>query len=158
YHTHVDEVRQQRAGLAGALIVTDPATRYDPRTDIVLLLTTPRAEAEQGQVALNGSVTPPPLELRAGMRYRLRIINIHTYRPSMRLELRQGTELRSWRALAKDGADVPAVRATVRAALQQLSNGETYDFEFIPTGPGDLRINVLSFTNQLLVTMPVQVR
>ena len=158
YHTHVDEVRQQRAGLAGALLVVDPASPFDPGKDIVLLLSTPRAEADQGQVALNGSISPAPLELRAGVRYRLRLINIHTFRPSIRLELRQGTQLLTWKALAKDGADVPAVRATVRPAVQQLSNGETYDFEFTPAASGDMRINVLSFTNVLLVTMQVHVR
>ncbi|MGH7471359.1 MAG: multicopper oxidase domain-containing protein, partial [Longimicrobiales bacterium] len=89
YHTHIDEVRQQRAGLAGALLVLEPGTTYDPRTDLVFLISTPRAQADQAKVFLNGTTAPDSLQLRAGTRYRIRIINIHTYRPSMRFELRQ---------------------------------------------------------------------
>ncbi|MEX2153780.1 MAG: hypothetical protein WD825_10620 [Gemmatimonadaceae bacterium] len=88
YHTHVNEMRQQRAGLSGALLVLEPGARYDPGTDIVLMLSTPRRESEQRTILLNGSATPAPLELRVGTRYRFRLINIHTYRPAMRAELK----------------------------------------------------------------------
>ncbi len=158
YHTHIDEVRQQRAGLAGALLVLEPGVTYDPQTDLVFLIGTPRPDADQTKVVLNGTTAPAPLELRAGTRYRLRLINIHTYRPSIRIELKQGTELLRWRALAKDAADLPSERATARPAAQQMGNGETYDFDFIPAAAGDLRLEVLTGVGALLVTLPIRVR
>ncbi|MGH7471282.1 MAG: hypothetical protein ACRENP_25310, partial [Longimicrobiales bacterium] len=122
------------------------------------LISTPRAQADQTKVFLNGTTAPDSLQLRAGTRYRIRIINIHTYRPSMRFELRQGTELLRWRALAKDAADLPPERATVRPATQQLGNGETFDYEFVPAAAGDIQLNVLTGAGVLLVTMPVRIR
>lgn len=158
YHTHVDEVRQQRAGLSGAIVVLEDGVRYDPETDHVVLVSTPRAQADQGRVLINGALNPAPLVLRAGARHRLRIINIHTYRPSMRLSLRQDTALVQWRALAKDGADLPPDRATLRPALLGFGNGETYDFELVPEEPGDLRIQIHSAVGELLGEAAVHVR
>jgi FtsP/CotA-like multicopper oxidase with cupredoxin domain len=158
YHTHIDEVRQQRAGLAGALLVLEPGTTYDPSTDIVLLITTPRRVADNAVVLLNGSSTPGTLEMRAGTRYRLRLINVHVARPSMIAHVKRETETLAWRALAKDGADLPSERATVRPARQQMGNGETFDFEFTPDRPGDLRIEVTAANGVLLVSMPIRVR
>jgi hypothetical protein len=42
--------------------------------------------------------------------------------------------------------------------VQQLGNGETYDFEFVPSGPGDVRFTMSSGVGVLLVTMPIHVR
>ena len=64
----------------------------------------------------------------------------------------------TWRAVAKDGMDLPAERATTGPAVQQLSNGETFDFEFIPREAGALRFLVTTGTDVPLVTMPVRVR
>jgi manganese oxidase len=76
----------------------------------------------------------------------------------MIMRLRGDSALVSWRALAKDGMDIPPERATVRAAAQQMGNGETYDFEVIPTAAGDLRFTVSAAAGQLLATVPVRVR
>jgi FtsP/CotA-like multicopper oxidase with cupredoxin domain len=158
YHTHVDEVRQQKAGLSGALIVVDPAVPRDPATDLVFLITTPRLQANANVVYINGSASPPPIDMRAGSRYRLRLINLHTFRPSMRFEVRQDSALVTWRAVAKDGADLPASLATERRASQQLGNGETYDFELVPAAPGDLRIEVRTAVGVLLTSVPIRIR
>jgi FtsP/CotA-like multicopper oxidase with cupredoxin domain len=158
YHTHIDEIRQQRAGLSGALLVVDDPDSYNAETDRVLLLSTPRGADEQGVVLLNGSGSPAAWELRAGTRYRFRVINIHTYRPSMTLAIRRNTEVLTWRALAKDGADLPADGAIDRAAQVLLGNGETHDFEFLPTEPGELRLEVHASSGVLLVAMPIRVR
>ena len=158
YHTHMDEVRQQKAGLSGALLVVEPNTAYDPATDLVFLITTPRLDVNASVVYLNGSMTPAPIEMKSGMRYRLRILNLHTFRPSMRFEVRRDSALVTWRALAKDGADLPAALATERRATQQLGNGETYDFELVPAAPGDLRIDIRTQAGVLLLSVPVRVR
>jgi FtsP/CotA-like multicopper oxidase with cupredoxin domain len=157
YHPHADELRQQQAGLAGALVVMDDPTAFDPRHDIVLLITVPRREADRDMVLLNGSLTPPLRELRVGERYRLRIVDIHPYRPSMIARLVSDSTPVTWRAVAKDGRDLPPDQATPRASVQQLGNGETYDFEFIPSQLGDFRFTVSSGVGALLVSMPMRV-
>jgi FtsP/CotA-like multicopper oxidase with cupredoxin domain len=158
YHPHADEVRQQQAGLSGALLVVDDPAAFDPVHDIVLLLTVPRANADGSSILVNGSLTPRPLDLHAGERYRMRIVNLHTYRPSMITRVLRDSSLVTWRALAKDGMDLPPQRATVRPAMQQLGNGETYDFELAPTMPGDLRFTVTSAAGVPLATVPIRVR
>jgi FtsP/CotA-like multicopper oxidase with cupredoxin domain len=157
YHTHVDEMRQQQAGLSGALIVVDDPAAYDPAHDIVLLVSVPRKEADSDRVYINGSMTPSPLEMKAGERYRLRFINIHVFRPSMRMRLLGGEGLMTWRGMAKDGMDLPPDQSVVGPSEIQMGNGETYDFEFSPTSPGDMRLDVTNALGDLLTRMPVRV-
>jgi FtsP/CotA-like multicopper oxidase with cupredoxin domain len=158
YHPHADEVRQQEAGLSGAIVVVDSPDKYDPEHDIVLLVSTPRRSVDANTVLLNGTNKPTDRELRVGERYRLRLVNIHTARPSMIARLLKDSTIVTWRAIAKDGMDLPADQATVRPAMQQSGNGEAYDFEFTPTAPGDLRFTMSSAAGLLLVTLPLHVR
>jgi hypothetical protein len=95
--------------------------------------------------------------MKAGETYRLRFINLHTFRPAMRMRLLDGTTLATWRSVAKDGMDLPAARRTDTAAEIQMGNGEAYDFEFVPARAGTLHVDVTNAAGQLLVTMPVTV-
>jgi manganese oxidase len=158
YHTHISDIRQQRAGLSGALLVLEPGTSYDPSRDIVFMLSTPRADADQDRILLNGNLTPEPLELRVGTPYRLRLINIHTYRPAMRVELKGPAGRERWRAIAKDGADLPPALATVHPAFLPVSNGEIYDFEYTPAVSGELQLEVTAANGRVLVVQPLNVR
>jgi manganese oxidase len=158
YHPHADETRQQQAGLSGTLLVVDELARFDPAHDKVVLLTVPRANADGGRVLINGSLAPDTLRLRAGERYRLRIVDVHTFRPSMIVRILRDSTPVAWRAVAKDGMDLAADRATVRRAVQQMGNGETYDFELAPREPGALKLVVTSAVGALLAEMPVAVR
>ena len=158
YHPHADEVRQQQAGLSGALLVVDDPERFDAEHDIVLLLSVPRREVDRETVLVNGTNTPSPLELRVGERYRLRIVDIHTFRPSMIVRLLRDSALATWRPVAKDGMDLPAERATIRPARQQMGNGETYDFELVPATRGDLRLVINAAAGPLLASMEVRIR
>jgi FtsP/CotA-like multicopper oxidase with cupredoxin domain len=158
YHPHADEVRQQEAGLSGAIVVVDNPDAYDPVHDFVLLVSSPRRNADGQTVFLNGTNVPQPRDMRVGQRYRLRLVNIHTYRPSMIARLMRDSTLLEWRAIAKDGRDLPPEQATMRPAQQQTGNGETYDFEFTPTAPGDLRFTMSSAVGARLVSMPIRVR
>ncbi len=154
YHTHVDELRQQPAGLSGALIVLDSGQRYDPATDIAVLITTPRDSVEVTQtVVINGRRPPAPLDVRVGVPHRLRLVNVTLGRPTLRLEVRRDTTLLSWRALAKDGSELPAARQLTRRASQVVSIGETYDFEFTPAAAGEYRLEVRRGTGSLLAVM-----
>jgi FtsP/CotA-like multicopper oxidase with cupredoxin domain len=158
YHTHIDEVRQLQAGLSGALLVVDSPETYDPEHDIALLVTAPRKNPRADVVLLNGSSTPAPRELRAGQRYRLRFINVHTFRPNMRLRLLRESALLRWRAVAKDGMDLPPDQRVEESSEIQMGNGETYDFDFVPSGPGDIRLDVTNASGVVLVSMPIRVR
>jgi FtsP/CotA-like multicopper oxidase with cupredoxin domain len=157
YHTHLDDVRQQQAGLTGALLVVDSPETYDPERDLVLMITVPRRAADSNIVLLNGSAKPALRELRVGQRYRLRFINVHTFRPSMRMRLLRESTLQEWRALAKDGMELPADQATTGPSEVQMGNGETYDFEFVPANPGDLRLDIANAQGILLASMPIRV-
>ena len=158
YHTHLDDIRQQRAGLSGALLVLDNPAAYDPSHDLVMLVTVPRKAADNAVVLLNGSSTPAARELRVGERYRFRFINVHTFRPSMRMRLLQDTTLLRWRAIAKDGMDLPPDQIVEGPSEVQMGNGETYDFEFVPSAPGDFKLEITAGNLILLVTMPIRVR
>jgi FtsP/CotA-like multicopper oxidase with cupredoxin domain len=159
YHTHVDELRQEPAGLAGPLIVLEPGERYDPATDLPVLITSPADSTEARRaVLLNGSLTPPPVELRAGVAHRLRFINITVGRPGMRMELRRDSTLLEWRVIAKDGADLPATRMVVGPARQPISIGETVDVEVTPSAPGEMRLEARTAGGALLGVMPVRIR
>jgi FtsP/CotA-like multicopper oxidase with cupredoxin domain len=159
YHTHVDEVRQQRAGLAGALVVLEPGVRFDPATDIIVLITSPSDTADAARaVLMNGSLTPAPLALRAGVPYRVRLINITTGRAGMRVELLQDGALSTWRVIAKDGADLPAARRRTGAARQAISIGETVDVEVTPAAAAEMRLEARTVTGDLLGAIPIRVR
>ncbi|MDQ3520204.1 MAG: multicopper oxidase domain-containing protein [Gemmatimonadota bacterium] len=159
YHTHIDEGRQQPAGLAGALIVVDPERPYDPATETAVLITSPQdSAAEARAVLLNGKLEPAPIDVRVGVPHRLRLMNITAARPAMRMELRQDTTALAWRMMAKDGAELPAARQASRPARQQISIGETYDVEFTPTTTGILRLEARTGNGVvLLAVMPIRV-
>ncbi len=158
YHTHIDELRQQPAGLSGALIVVDPGRPYEPATDIPVLISSPREPADEMRaVLLNGKLTPGPAEVRVGIPHRLRLINITTGRPGMRMELRQDTTLATWRVMAKDGAELPTARQVVRPAVQPISIGETVDVEFTPAAAGEFRLEAWTGNGALLLgTLPLR--
>jgi manganese oxidase len=163
YHTHADEERQQQAGLAGPLLVLEPDQRYDPATDHTVLVTSPWGWDDQRRaVMVNGSLTPPPLVLRAGVTHRLRFINMTVRRPALRVQLRRDTTLLAWRTVANDGADLPPARQVVGPAHHGLAIGQTFDVELTPDALGDLRLDVRiggRFGNrgQLLGELPVRV-
>ena len=76
----------------------------------------------------------------------------------MRMRIVRGSTLLSWRALAKDGRDLPDDRAIDGPSEIQMGNGETYDFEFSPTTPGDMRLDITNALGDLLTRMPIHVR
>ena len=143
YHTHADEERQQLAGLVGALVVAEPGAPRDARTDVPLLLSAPTDFAEQGRSALvNGSAAPPPLAMRVGTTYRLRLIQMSTSRAALRVELWRDSAAAPWRRVAKDGAELPAPVRAPRPGRVILGIGETYDVEVTPEAPGPMRLEV----------------
>ena len=66
YHTHVDEVRQQQAGLAGPLIVVDDPASYDVEHNVVLAITVPRKRADGAHRAAQRHVQTRTADLPQG--------------------------------------------------------------------------------------------
>ncbi len=158
YHTHVDELRQQPAGLAGPLIVLEPDVPYDPATDMTVLISSPSDSiAETRAVLLNGSLAPAPLDMRVGVAHRVRFINITKARPGLRVELVGAAGVVAWRVIAKDGADLPASRRVTGPARLPISIGETVDVEVTPAEPGELRLEGRAAEGFLLGVMPVRI-
>jgi FtsP/CotA-like multicopper oxidase with cupredoxin domain len=124
----------------------------------VLIASPADSAAGTRSVLLNGSLAPAPFELRVGVPHRLRLINITTARSGMRMELHQGSEVMSWRVIAKDGAEIPPARRESRPARLPISIGETFDVEVLPTGPGELRLEARTAGGVLLGVIPVRVR
>ena len=142
YHSHFNELEQIASGLYGAILVLDRGRRYDPEIDRVLLFSDSKPGADPRRLApplLNGRAQPEPMELRAGVTYRFRVINIRS-NAVVAMSILEGNQPVEWRHVAKDGADLPLSQATVRPAGVILGPGEIYDYEFTPRAPGDLKL------------------
>jgi hypothetical protein len=110
YHTHWHKDVQLTGGLYGPLIVLEPGEHYDPETDhiVVIGLNGVLQENEREPFALNGSATPAPILMRAGIPNRLRLINITASNDFLTAFVVDRGEQTTWKPLAKDGATLPA--------------------------------------------------
>jgi len=144
YHSHFDEFGQIASGLYGSIVVLDRGKHYDGETDRVLVLSDdgPTQNLIRGpfpRALLNGQAQPKPMQLQSGVTYRFRLINIRTDYAAT-VSIFDDGEPAQWRVIAKDGADLPASQATMRAATLTFAAGEIYDVEFTPTTPGSLTL------------------
>ena len=143
YHSHLNERHQIESGMYGAIIVTDKPR--DLVHDHLVLVggggPVVYNKIESPYALVNGRVSPEPLRLTAGEVHRLRIVTIH---PDWRIAvtLRNDSTIARWRAVAKDGYEMPAAQATERLANVQMGPGETADFEFRPAKPGEWRLEI----------------
>ena len=159
YHTHWHDERQLRSGMYGPLIVLEPGQHFDPASErIVLISAGLRTPGAEPAVFVNGSVKPDPMMLQVGQTYRLRLINITANSVGFVVQLLANGDYAEWRAIAKDGADLPPSQAVVTKSTQPLAVGETRDFEFRPTTAGDMRFEVRTSTGLARASMDVQVR
>ena len=142
YHSHFNEMQQIASGLYGTILVLDRGQRYDPETDRVLLFSDSKPAVTPGTFVpalLNGQARPDPMQLRAGVTYRLRIINIRSNNLLAVSLVGEGGKPAEWRLVAKDGADLPPAQAVLRPAQLILGPGEIYDYEITPSGELELR-------------------
>ena len=136
YHTHMNDLSQLSSGLYGALIVVPEGTTFHPETDKVLVLSR-NGKRKDGELLLNGSTTPDSIDLRAGVRYRLRFIDILANN-SIVINAVQGGKPVEWIPLAKDGANLGSVQSVATPASFTIAPGETYDFTFTPEKSGEI--------------------
>jgi manganese oxidase len=144
YHAHMDEVRQDRAGMMGPLIVREPGVAPSPDEHVFFLNGSRRGHVHP--LEINGSVASDTIVLRAGRPARLRLLSLAWSNPTPMLALtappdnasadQRDTVVVRWTPLAKDGFDLPMSEQTPRPARQVVSMGETYDFAFTPNRPG----------------------
>jgi len=168
YHAHMDEMRQELAGLEGMLIVRDSAGA--PPNDFALMFKGDASDRSH-PFAINGRANPDTVVLHVGQRARFRLGNLSrgtsTAAPSLWLTARADSAARiakdtmivRWQPVAKDGFDLPASARSPRLAQQVVSVGETFDFEYTPTAPGNLRLELRTPRGQhaLLIRVPVRV-
>src|SRR5260370_1990947 len=127
--------------LYGPLMVVEPGARFDPAQDQIVVLSRGGPGVSEGPVLLNGTVKPRALDWRTGQRYRLRFINIAAF-DGIGVALRRSATQLQWRAVAKDGAELPPVHAVMQEGRQGTLPGETLDFEYQPTEAGNLQLEV----------------
>jgi len=139
YHTHLGDVLQLTSGLYGAIVVLEPGQKFDPVTDHVFVAGWDGLDDPE-RTLLNGETEPTPLVFAAGRTHRLRFVGIGLVRGG-KYVLMSGSDTLKWRAVAKDGADLPQSQQTVQPALVRLQAGETYDFEWTPS-PGEYVLTV----------------
>lgn len=120
----------------------EPGKQFDPRTDHVYVAGWD-GDGDPPNVLVNGDSLPAPVEMAFGTKHRLRFINIGVAVP-VRFSIRRDTTFVTWKALAKDGADLPASQAIVRRAVQVVVVGETCDFEFDPPTRGTYTLAIES--------------
>jgi len=138
YHTHAHDRDQLSSGLYGALVVTEPGQAFDPDVERIVLIG--GAGPDSQSIEVNRHTNPIPMNLKAGVTHRFRLINISPGFTAI-VSLRGDGPVR-WRPVAKDGADLPPTQTSRQPAQQTISVGETYDFEFTPEEPGELRLEV----------------
>ena len=159
YHTHAHDPNQLSSGMYSALLVVPDRTKYNAELEKVVLLggSGPAStDFSPAPFELNRSTNPLPMTLKAGTKYRFRLINISPNFNGIVSLLGDNGPVQ-WRAVAKDGADLPPAQATARPARQPISVGETYDFEYAPTAPITLRLEVRERGWDMLTTQLVQV-
>jgi FtsP/CotA-like multicopper oxidase with cupredoxin domain len=177
YHAHLDDNREQSAGLIGAIVVRVPGTAISP-DDHVFFIKSSRLDGDGNTpVEINGQMDPDTIVMHAGRPARLRFINLSSHHNSAQATIRLETidaadrdansepKLVKWQPLAKDGFDLPNRDRAPRMALQVITIGETYDFEYTPTVPGLLRLQVRSTPGPLqarrgvpLIAVPIRVQ
>jgi FtsP/CotA-like multicopper oxidase with cupredoxin domain len=158
YHTHWHDLSQITGGLYGPLIVLPEGERFDPDTDRIVLVSSDGPAQKTDDLLVSGTSAPEPTEMRVGTRYRFRFINITSDDPEITVALLAGDAPVNWRAIAKDGADLPGPQRLMHQARQRVSVGETYDFEFVPERPGLLTLDVFRPNDKRHVVTAITVR
>ena len=133
YHAHVTDKVQLARGLYGALLVTAPGKPHASDADHVMIIGLGRPDGK-ASLLLNGSNAPAPMFRRGDGVQRIRVINISPEN-NADVSLSAGSTQLTWKAVAKDGFDLPAAQRRVQPARVRIFPGETYDFEFQSSAP-----------------------
>ena len=103
---------------------------------------------------INGAPEPVPVELKTGIQYRLRFINITANDFDLRVKLVSKDVPVQWTVVARDGADLPAAQRTLAQADVALTVGSTVDVEYQSDREGYVEMQVPAPSFQALVMQP----
>jgi hypothetical protein len=143
------------------LLVVEPGTRYDPATDLVIITgengPPPTPDTVPGVV--NGEARPVPIAMALGRTYRLRLINVDADH-RIRFTLFRDSTVARWRAVSRDGADLPPGLAVDQPATLMTGTGQTADFLLVPRERGrwELAIEGPFADVPWRLTLPLQIR
>ena len=168
YHSHVDDIRQQPAGLVGAMIITDGPPTPAPEDHEIFLKGARDGRIGSNPLEIGGLGPTDTLVLHAGRAARFRLMSLTavtpsgavslTTRPDSVFTLVADSMIARWTPVAKDGMDLPAAVRAPRTARQVMSMGETFDFTYTPMRRGEpLRVEVRNGVGALLARVPVRV-
>ena len=146
YHTHAADPNQLSGGVYGGLIVLEPGESFDTEHDRLLVIGARDDSFLTTRITVNGVEELGPMMFSRGVKYRLRVINMAPNLPA-NVQLGSKEHPATWRAVAKDGANVPSRLAKPGDAVLHIASGETYDFEFQPDAPGEIPFQVENYFN-----------
>jgi hypothetical protein len=158
YHTHMHNL-QLIKGMCGPLIVTEPGKKYNSTKDKIFFINQGGADVAPPLFFLNGKMNTDTMSLKQGMNYRFRIINITALGPDLNVSVLLNGVPVNWRKIAKDGADLPVQQQVmIPANAQQMTIGETRDFEFQSNKTGNYSFEVKDSDGKLIVSKVLQVK
>ena len=164
YHVHNEHGQELAGGLYAPLIVLEPGTTHDPRTEPVFVIATAVPVVGRGEDAppfINGSASPDTVHMVVGATYRIRLIDISS-NEAHAVSLTGPAGTATWRVVARDGRDLPSDQATPQLARENTASGVTRDFEFTPISPGFYSLAVAAVLQARptgkVTTVPIRVR
>lgn len=137
YHAHSNEDFQINLGLYGALLVVDSV--YHPERERLIVIGGGGYNDKAARI--NGKLVPDTMRLTRGETHRVRLIDILPDW-TLRLSVLRGDSVIQWRALARDGAELPSRAQVMHRAEMLTGPGQTMDFEYRSDEPGLLRLVV----------------
>jgi len=167
YHAHVDEVEQQAAGMEGALIVRDPGDSSSGDDHVFFLKGD--ITSREHPVEIDGRATPDTVVLHVGRTARFRLINLATINVAPvafltatpdNADTAPRDSIVRWRPVAKDGYPTPTAAQVLVPARQEVADGETYDFAYVPSAPGMLHLDFRANgpAGRLIIRVPIRVK
>lgn len=157
YHIHSEQLDELNSGLYGPLIVLEPGQNWDAERDHVFVISNGGPGDSHKTIFINGSATPAPIDMKVGVPHRLRFISIPANGEFL-VRLLDGNTPVTWRQVARDGADLPSAQIVQSPARTRVDVGITKDFEFTPTEPADLILEVDLRAPGHPTKLPVRVR
>ncbi len=152
YHTHINDIHQQSNGLYGPLIVLDSGAVWKPDSDRVFIL----GDGPDLTAVLNDGHTAAPIELKAGVPYRFRLMNITVSHPDLVFQLVGSAGLVHWMPVAKDAWPTPPWQQSSLDARQAVNIGETYDFQVQQADTGTVTLRVGNLAGLLFAQQTIR--
>ncbi len=135
YHTHLNDVEQLTSGMYGPIVVLEPGETFDPSRDHVYTIGWDGPDIPQ-HMLINGDSAAKPVFLESAKTHRFRFVNIGPAGRTI-ISIRRDSTLVTWRARAKDGADLPMNARKPGPAITAMNVGETFDAELDNPAAGE---------------------